>query len=403
MKLFKERYYYNFAGNLTRHVHFFKTVRDVCVKNGIPMKLITFLNYQNYSKQIRLVKKYKSSNFLIFFYINRNIPALIYFFFATLFSKKTIIHFKHTHPGNLVLLKKVFRNKLIFISSMEGDAISEREYLYTYSNNRNNEKIDYQKNIERLVLKERNSLQNFDFIFVQNEFFKNLLIKRHSDIESKIKISHLMSFQKGKLFHNEKLRNEYRSKLKWNDNPIITYIGNVHYPWQNLSKTIKLFKKIKAEICGEAKLLLLINKSDHKIAKGFIIKHEINEEDYYLNEVNFDEINGYLNASDLGIVLRDFHNMNKVVTSGKLLDYLGSGLPVITTSILSDISDKIKEKKYGLVLDDLDVDIIQIDEVKKLLESDNGFRKEISSWANDNFSLDSMILEYVKVLKDLQK
>ena len=131
----------------------------------------------------------------------------------------------------------------------------------------------------------------------------------------------------------------------------------------------------------------------------FINKFNLDKSDFRLTEVNNDEINGYLNASDIGIVLRDSHNMNRVVTSGKLLDYLACGLPIITTSVLLNVMIGTKIKHCALILDDLNVESISINKISNLLNFDSNVRKEISTWSNKNLSLDASSTAYINLLK----
>jgi hypothetical protein len=349
--------------------------------------------------QKKLVKRYRSKSFKIFLSPFSTFISLLYFFIATIFSKKTVIHLKKRNPKSFQLLKKFFNEKLILITDLEGDEISEKEYLL--QNKKVNEDI-VNAEIQSLIKKERIILAKYDIIFVQNEYFKRLLDKRHPQLKTIIKVSHLMSFQKGSFCFNEKIRNDFRLKLNWEKNHIITYIGNVFYPWQNISKTMKIYKIIKDHLYSDAKLLLLIRKADHSIARGFIRKHGLKDDDYILNEVNHEEINGYLNASDIGVVLRDFHVMNKVVTSGKILDYLGSGLPVITTSVFEKIASLLKERNYGVILDNFDINEIPLNQIRKIINLDFKTREEISVWANNNLSLNASSVEYVATLKKLR-
>ena len=120
---------------------------------------------------------------------------------------------------------------------------------------------------------------------------------------------------------------------------------------------------------------------------------------FILKEVPYSSIPGYLNASDIGVVLRDFHEMNRVVIPGKLLDYLGCGLPVITTSVFGQLSKTIYEKKFGIILEDLNIKTIKLDLVKKLLKFDNKRKQEISNWANNNLSVNVTSVPYIKILK----
>ena len=146
-------------------------------------------------------------------------------------------------------------------------------------------------------------------------------------------------------------------------------------------------------------MLLLIGKKDHEIAISFLNKHKINSSDYILTEVPNNELVKYLSAADFGVLLRDFHTMNSIVTSGKLIDYLGCGLPVITTNILYKIPQVIKEQNFGVVLDDLDVNKIDLEGVRRVIGFDNSKRKSISKWANNNLSIDGEISGYLNMIK----
>ena len=360
------------------------------------MELITFLNPKAYFKQIHLVRKFKSNSFKIFISPIPLIVPFLYFLFVILFSRKTIIHLKKRDPKSFLFLKKIFKNRLILITDLEGDLISEKEYLLQRKNEDSNV---INNNLELSIQDEKVNLSKYDIIFVQNEYFKNLLKERHPSLKAVIKTSHLMSFKKGTLLFDKELRNKFRIKLGWENSYIVTYIGNIYYQWQNLSKTIKIFKKIKGNISENTRLLLLIRKVDHVLAKKIIEKHNLDKNNYYLQEVPHSEIRAYLSASDLGVVIRDFHTMNKVVTSGKLLDYLGSGLPVITTSVFDRIAKYLKKKKYGIILDDLDLERLEYDKIQEVLNINYQNRDEISIWANNNLSLDVTAQSYIKTLK----
>ena len=296
---------------------------------------------------------------------------------------------------------KKFSKKIKLIIDLEGDLILEKDFLQL-----NPYKDEFYKNdiisITKNLVSHNRLLDRVDKIIVLNDSFKAILVKRNRKLEDKIITSNILSFRRNIFCYDDNLRNKYRSLLNCNEEPIICYIGNVYYSWQNISKTIKLFKKIKELINVNAKLLLLVRSVDHHIVREFIKKEKIKSEDHILKNVDNTEVLGYLNAADLGIVIRDFHPMNSIVTSGKLLDYLGSGLPVITTSILDKIPNEIKNHGFGYVMDDIKLENININEVKSLLNFDLNKRKAISNWANLNFSLEVSAKNYIRYLKKLK-
>lgn len=390
-----------FRGDLTSHVHFYTNLCEVANNENVSLRAITFLNIKNFFIQYKLVNHFrKNHNIQIYPSLFPYISEVLFFGLQLFFYSKIVVHTKKTNPRPLLLLKK-FSKKIKLIIDLEGDLIFEKDFLQL-----NPYKDEFYKNdiisITKNLVSHNRLLDRVDKIIVLNDSFKAILVKRNRKLEDKIITSNILSFRRNTFCYDDNLRNKYRSLLNCNEEPIICYIGNVYYSWQNISKTIKLFKKIKELINVNAKLLLLVRSVDHHIVREFIKKEKIKSEDHILKNVDNTEVLGYLNAADLGIVIRDFHPMNSIVTSGKLLDYLGSGLPVITTSILDKIPNEIKNHGFGYVMDDIKLENININEVKSLLNFDLNKRKAISNWANLNFSLEVSAKNYIRYLKKLK-
>jgi len=374
---------------------------EVANNENVSLRAITFLNIKNFFIQYKLVNHFrKNHNIQIYPSLFPYISEVLFFGLQLFFYSKIVVHTKKTNPRPLLLLKK-FSKKIKLIIDLEGDLIFEKDFLQL-----NPYKDEFYKNdiisITKNLVSHNRLLDRVDKIIVLNDSFKAILVKRNRKLEDKIITSNILSFRRNIFCYDDNLRNKYRSLLNCNEEPIICYIGNVYYSWQNISKTIKLFKKIKELINVNAKLLLLVRSVDHHIVREFIKKEKIKSEDHILKNVDNTEVLGYLNAADLGIVIRDFHPMNSIVTSGKLLDYLGSGLPVITTSILDKIPNEIKNHGFGYVMDDIKLENININEVKSLLNFDLNKRKAISNWANLNFSLEVSAKNYIRYLKKLK-
>ena len=390
-----------FRGDLTSHVHFYTNLCEVANNENVSLRAITFLNIKNFFIQYKLVNHFrKNHNIQIYPSLFPYISEVLFFGLQLFFYSKIVVHTKKTNPRPLLLLKK-FSKKIKLIIDLEGDLIFEKDFLQL-----NPYKDEFYKNdiisITKNLVSHNRLLDRVDKIIVLNDSFKAILVKRNRKLEDKIITSNILSFRRNTFCYDDNLRNKYRSLLNCNEEPIICYIGNIYYSWQNISKTIKLFKKIKELINVNAKLLLLVRSVDHHIVREFIKKEKIKSEDHILKNVDNTEVLGYLNAADLGIVIRDFHPMNSIVTSGKLLDYLGSGLPVITTSILDKIPNEIKNHGFGYVMDDIKLENININEVKSLLNFDLNKRKAISNWANLNFSLEVSAKNYIRYLKKLK-
>lgn len=66
-------------------------------------------------------------------------------------------------------------------------------------------------------------------------------------------------------------------------------------------------------------------------------------------------INAFLNAADLGIILRDNVMTNRVASPTKLGEYLLAGLPVLASDHIGDYSDFIRRHNLGFIVDN-DID-----------------------------------------------
>jgi len=210
-----------------------------------------------------------------------------------------------------------------------------------------------------------------------------------------------MSFKKGSFYFLSSIRNEMREKLGLKNKFVMIYTGNAYYSWQNVFRTIEIFKLIKEKVNSDSFLILLIKKEDFVIANEFIERLNINQNDFILTNCKSEEIGAFLNAADVGVSLRHNHIMNTTTPSGKILEYLGSGLPVITTKGMGEISNIVEEKGFGVVLDNMDNDDEIIEKIMPFLQHNDDFRIGISNWANLNISTDAKITDYVQLLKKL--
>lgn len=398
------RYFYFFRGTLDTHVHFYKGWVDVARKHGLPMELVTILSLSTYLKQSRLVSKCKVINY---FHIICGIPkmnslaTLIYFFFMLLFNKKVIVHLRKRSPTPFDFLKKIFGNKLEYIIELEGDYESERDYLINHPY----KDSFYATNIEGLekqISLLRKRLENADRVLVVAPKLKEVLIERYPHLNLEQKAGAIRTgVDCEKCYFSEQIRNEYRKKLKLENKFVMIYIGNAYYSWQNVLRTIEIFKLIKKQVTENAFLILLIRQQDHSIVKEFIEQLNPSDDEYILTQVDHEEIPKYLNASDIGMLLRHKHMMNEVASPGKFDEYVACGLPVLMTEGISNFSEKLSKTDYGIVLRDMDDDDEIVRKIGPFLEYDKQKRVKISEWAKRKFSTHAYSSLYVSFLRGM--
>lgn len=394
----KTKIYFYFRGTLKSHIHFFQSWKKICLESGVDIQLITVLKPKIYREQIDLVKKYRSESFKIYCFPIPRLFELIFFGFNAIYYDKVVVHLKKRNPNSFIILKKLFSN-IKYLIEFEGDAKSEAEYLkeHIYKIGFYDEDI---KGLEINSRKEKEELEKADGVLFVSNAHRDLIMNRYGDIEVFNKSAiQPMSFKKGELYFDSTLRSRYRANLNQEDKFVIIYTGNVYYSWQNIGKTIDLFKKIK-KYKENAYLQLLIREQDHEIAREFLENKEVGYEFYSLKSVPHNEIIGYLNAADLGVLLRKVHTMNSIVTSGKMVEYLACGLPTLTTMATS-ISDKLKEIDLVYSLKDYNTYHIEFEEVRTYINALSSVelneRKMLSEWANEEFSMEG----YLNGYKDL--
>jgi len=139
-----------------------------------------------------------------------------------------------------------------------------------------------------------------------------------------------------------KNREKYRKKYKIKEDEILfIYSGGVS-PWQCIEKSIKLFNNIKSKI--KAKMLIL----SHQWTK--IEPMISNHENIILDSVNPEEVNNVLCAGDYAFLIRDDFITNHVSFPNKFLEYVQSGMEIITTPFIFDIKEYIISCGMGIVI-----------------------------------------------------
>ena len=399
----KIKFIYFFRSDLTSHVDIYKSWLDVA-KDDIDISMVTVLDYSTYKNQKNLVLHYRSQGLEIFVvpkYTKQFFTLLYFFYLCTTTSNKVVVHLRKQSPKPFDMLKKIFTKKLKYIIEIEGDFESEINYL---SQEKNQYKVGFYDNVIQNMQRSAKILEKqilkADGVFVVTNELKELFIKRYykNKIENTIHVIPT-GFDTKKFYPNDVIREKYRKKYKLENKFVMIYSGNVLYSWQNLKRSIEFFKLLKEKLYPNMYFVMLVRKQDHPIANEFIRKVGLNSDEYLLANVSHDEVNGFLNASDLGILLRENHTLNKVASPGKLGEYLSSGLNVLTTMHIGNYSQKMQEENIGILLDDIYDDNEVLEKVGNF--KSNISKEELSKWASDNFSVQAYKDRYISALKSV--
>ena len=137
----------------------------------------------------------------------------------------------------------------------------------------------------------------------------------------------------------EKNRREYRAKYGLDENtPVFVYSGGVSR-WQCIEETLQLFTQISEKL-PNARLLFFSHRVDY-------IRRLTNRAEIISDSYTPDELEKALCAADFAFLLRENCVTNNVAFPNKYLEYVKSGLKIITTPYLYEIADQIKKYKIG--------------------------------------------------------
>jgi len=229
------------------------------------------------------------------------------------------------------------------------------------------------REIEEYIVRES------DFIFCVSRKFKKYLQEIYGVSPDKIAV--IPSLVDNRLFFfNPEIRARKRKELGIERRIVFVYTGST-VKWQLPEVTVALFKKIK-EMIPEAFLLFLTNSisSARKYFNG------INDKDYLVISLPYAEVPAYLNAADIGILLREKNLVNRVASPIKFGEYLCCGLPVIMSSEIGDTEEIIEQHGIGKLIDLEDLDIEKSD----LIQFINNFeRVRTAEIGKELFSVES--------------
>lgn len=372
------KYYYIFQPTLNKHLQFYIGWVNEARNRGIPIRLLTFYPLQRYIKDIKkIIKLTKGENAIIVPVLPgfKKITMTIFFLTQRCFSNNIVVHLRKVDSKPFAFLKRLLKNFRVIID-LEGDPASERDYLLNHPykpNFYNNRVRSYEKNVTRL----KEDLSICDTAICVNDQLKKLLSNRHPEFASKFRVLPT-GVDTHRFYFDLKERNKIRKDLNIEGKLVFVFCGSLYYSWQNISTTLNFFKTIKNRY-KNAYFILLTSKADFPIAEEFIKKYDISCNDLLLRNVPNEEVRGFLNASDIGVLLRHDHIMNRVASPGKIGEYVACGLTLLTTRATTIHSDILEKTGQAILIEDMDDNnefVEKIDEyVKQIKNRENELKR----------------------------
>ena len=319
--------------------------------------------------------------FVIFFY-----HYLVNFFYYD----KIIFQTRIPRIGSVLSVLRLFP-KVRIILELRGAKLEERKYQI--SEKSMSLKLKLKEGLMEFNIKL--FLKRADAVFCVSEALKKYFISIYIANEKKMFVFPGVADYKYFFYSNE-IRNDYRNKLKYsNEDIVIVYSGALGMKWEIPEQVFKFMKDL-ISINKNYKFLIITPDVDlaHKYSKEYGI---FNFTTVLIS--SFQNVNNYLNAADIGLLLREKALMNQVASPTKFSEYILAGLPVILSDSIDDFTQIIRNTGYGLVLENhKKININDSDAIIKLCAEN---KEEISNWGNLNFSKGIFIQKYIDILSSI--
>ena len=128
-----------------------------------------------------------------------------------------------------------------------------------------------------------------------------------------------------------------------------------------------------------------------------LTKKKYNNPNIISKFVPYIEVSDYLNAADIGIIIRNNDIVNNVASPIKFSEYISCGLPVISNKSVDIITQMLENNKCGSLISLININ----DKVVNNLININ--RNKISQIGINYFGIDSVSNSYIEIYKQMNK
>ncbi|WP_368029620.1 glycosyltransferase [Arcobacter sp. s6] len=220
-------------------------------------------------------------------------------------------------------------------------------------------------------------LKNVKYFNAVTEELKKYIIDTYKIQNSNISVIPTIS---GKSFtFNENKRHKIRKELGLTDNDILfVFSSGSSQAWQNDDAIVNT-------LIDRGFKVLMLTKKEY-LNKNIISKF-----------VDYTVVSDYLNAADIGIIIRNNDIVNNVASPIKFSEYLCCGLPIIANNSMAIVTNIIRQTKYGQIVE---LTNINSSILEKLLSID---RKEISTFGESIFGINTITNKYLGIYNNMKE
>jgi hypothetical protein len=370
----------------------------------VDQRLVTLLRRRTLREQSELARYWRGREAVeVHATSHRDYASAVEGFFARRlrFGGRAVVHLRKQSPEPFVRLRERSRGRLRFVVELEGDPLAEADYLRRHP---------YQPGFYDAALAacegearaQERALAEADHVLVVSEPLRRALCARHARLALEPKTSVLPT---GASLEGAGPDREARARIRaaqgWEKRFVVAYVGNAFYSWQALGSCVRAFLTIRREVAPEALLLLLVRRADFPIARDFLGRAGLREEDCALLHAPAHELGGWLSASDLGLLLRHDHPALRAASPGKFGDYALAGLPTLLSQGAGDCAELARREGVLPVLASIDDPREIAARARELAGRSWADRERLARWARERVASQAFAERYAGILRGL--
>ena len=258
-------------------------------------------------------------------------------------TARTVVHARTQTAAAIALgLKNWLQNtKVIF--DMRGDTPAEF-LLSLEKSGRDPGSPAARRKYTKLKGIERQAVMGSDAILCVSGAMKEKIIGEYRVSPQKIQVVPTVASTQ-KFYWDAKLRTRVRKELGIEDKFALIYAGSIR-AYQTLEALLEFYRKLRENRQHLHLLLITPQNAEAKL----LLKKTLQSGTYTVQSAGHDEMVGWLNAADAGLLLRETNAVNQVAAPTKFAEYLLCGLPVVISQGIGDFSDLARNQNVGIVL-----------------------------------------------------
>lgn len=129
-----------------------------------------------------------------------------------------------------------------------------------------------------------------------------------------------------------KWRKSIREKWDIDEDTIVFVYSGYRWAWQKVDETIELFEYFNANL--KKSFFVFLTNSDNEFETT--LKEKFPNKNFYVNLLPANQVQKYLSACDVGMLIREDNYTNKVAFPNKFSDYINAGLSLIISNSLKE-------------------------------------------------------------------